>query len=214
MFGKVRFKRKIPSFIFGLSVGLIVGLGFFVFRINDVFNKLKNSGAGQITVIQQPVKTVQNQNVNSSNINRFKIKLKKTEKTNYAQVDSIINSTQDPDLNIAREELLSVRSIKLIKIASSPPADSLAASLAEVEEKNSDLYFIEFWKTPLNSKGYRFSKNKIMLYGFVDFNNVLLYQLENAFYVKASGQVYRVFYGGDFKPLERVVDGDLLAKIN
>lgn len=212
----MRLKRKIPSFVFGLSVGLIIGLGFFIFKINDVFNKLKSSGGGQITVIQQPVKNVPGQGKDkTNNKDRFKIKLKKSEKTNYVQVDSLINANPDPDLNIAKEELLSVRNVKLIKIGNeNSETDSLASSLAEVEEKSQDIYFIEFWRTPLNSKGYRFTKNKLMLYGFVEFNNVLLYQLESAYYVKASDQVYRVFYGGDFKPLERVIDSELLAKIN
>ncbi|HQQ93577.1 MAG TPA: hypothetical protein PLQ93_03410 [Bacteroidia bacterium] len=212
----MRLKRKIPSFIFGLSLGLIAGLGFFIFKINDVFNKLKNSGAGQITVIQQPVKNVPSQgNLKKDNKDRFKIKFKKTEKPDYAETDSILNTVPDPDLNIAREELLSIRPIKLIRIGNSDSgSDSLAARLAEVDENNSEQYTIEFWKTPLNSKGYRFTKNKLMLYGFVDFNNVLLYQVENDYFVKASGQVYHVNYGGDFKPLERVLDPDLLTRIN
>ena len=75
-------------------------------------------------------------------------------------------------------------------------------------------YFIEFWKTPLNTKGYRFSKNKIMLYGLQDYNNVLLYQVDNAYYLKCSGQVYRLNAGGEFKKLERVLDSEMLAKLS
>jgi hypothetical protein len=128
-------------------------------------------------------------------------------------VDSLIK--QDSRLNIATDELLMVKNIKSINIGDNVNAqDTLAAKLSHVEETSSDLYFVEFWKTPLNSKGYRFSKNKIMLYGFQDFNNVLLYQLDNSYYIRCSEQVYRLFYGGDFRQLERVVDVDLLAKIN
>ncbi len=90
----------------------------------------------------------------------------------------------------------------------------MAQKLAKVEENTNDLYFIEFWKTPLNAKGYRFTKNKILLYGFMDYANVLLYELDNSFYIKSADQVYRIFYDADFKPLERVLDSDLLAKIN
>ena len=48
----------------------------------------------------------------------------------------------------------------------------------------------------------------------MDFNNVLLYQLDNSYYIKCSDQVYKLFYGADFKQLERVLDTDLLARIN
>ena len=210
----MRLKRKIPSFIFGLSVGLIIGVAFFVFKITDVFNKLKDSAKEQITVIQQPVKTVKtNEAEQKKDGERFKINLSKSQQVNYSEVDSLIK--QDSKLNIATDELLMVKNIKSINIGDNVNAqDTLAARLAHVEETSSDLYFVEFWKTPLNSKGYRFSKNKIMLYGFQDFNNVLLYQLDNSYYIKCSEQVYRLFYGGDFRQLERVVDVDLLAKIN
>lgn len=210
----MRLKRKIPSFIFGLSVGLIIGVAFFVFKITDVFNKLKDSAKEQITVIQQPVKTVKtNEAEQKKDRERFKINLSRSQQVNYSEVDSLIK--QDSRLNIATDELLMVKNIKSINIGDNVNAqDTLAAKLSHVEETSSDLYFVEFWKTPLNSKGYRFSKNKIMLYGFQDFNNVLLYQLDNSYYIRCSEQVYRLFYGGDFRQLERVVDVDLLAKIN
>jgi hypothetical protein len=210
----MRLKRKIPTFIFGVSIGLIAGVGFFVFKINDLFNKLKDSAKEQITVIEQPVKNVSaDEEDKQKNKERFKINFGKTPKINYSEVDSMIKD--DSDINIATDELLSVKNIKIIRIGDSFSAkDSLSAKLASIEAgKNSDLYFVEFWKTPLNSKGYRFSKNKIMLYGFVDYSDVLLYQLENAYYLKASGQVYNLVYGGDFKQLERVFDSDLLAKL-
>lgn len=210
----MRLKRKIPTFVFGLSIGLIIGLGFFVFKINDVFNKLKNSNNGPITIIQQPVKNVKvDDGKNGSNKDRFKINLKKGSKVNYKEVDSLI--TQESEFNIAKDELLSVKNVKVIHVGEGKSSeDSIVSKLAKVEENETELYFVEFWRTPLNSKGYRFTKNKIMLYGFVDSNNLLLYQLDNSYYIKSSDQVYRIFYGGDFKPLERVLDSELLAKIN
>ncbi|MCC6371565.1 MAG: hypothetical protein IT236_11220 [Bacteroidia bacterium] len=210
----MRLKRKIPTFIFGVSIGIIVGVGFFVFKINDLFNKLKESAREQITVIEQPVKNVPaNGDQQKSNNERFKIDLGKSKKINYAEVDSLIK--QDSEINVATDELLSVKSVKAIRIGDGDATgDTLAARLANVSTLKSDLYFIEFWKTPLNSKGYRFSKNKIMLYGFIDYTDVLLYELDNSYYIKCSDQVYKLFYSGEFKQLERVMDSDLLAKIN
>jgi hypothetical protein len=211
----MRLKRKIPTFVFGVSVGLIVGVAFFVFKVNDVFNKIKLSATDKITVIEQPVKNEpQTEKIEKKkNKERFKIDLSKSPKINYKEVDSLL--ALDSKINIATDELLSVKNVKAIVIGDNIAGrDSLAAKLARVEENNSNLYFVEFWKTPLNSKGYRFSKNKIMLYGFMDFSNIVLYQLDSSYYIKCADQVYKLFYGGDFKQLERVVDSDLLAKIN
>jgi len=210
----MRFSRKIPTFVFGLSIGLLVGVGFFVFKINDLFNKMKDSAKSQITVVEQPVKTEDKEDEEKrKNKERFKINLGKSEKVNYSEVDSLIRD--NTDINVATEELLSVKSVKIIHInPAENENDSLAAEIAGVKEKTSDLYFIEFWKTPLNSKGYRFSKNKVLLYGFLDYSSVSLYELDNSYYIKSSDQVYKLFYGADFKSLERVVDSGLLAKIN
>ena len=209
----MQFRKKIPTFIFGVSIGLLVGVAFFVFKINDVFNRLKDATKEQITVIEQPIKNVNpDGNKNNQSNSRYKINLGQTKKVNYKEVDSLIKA--DSDINIATDELLSVKSLKVIRIGRHEAVDTSAQNLANISESNNDLYFIEFWKTPLNSKGYRFTKNKILLYGFMDYNNVLLYELDNAFYIKSADQVYRIFYDADFKPLERVMDTDLLAKMN
>jgi hypothetical protein len=210
----MRLKRKIPTFIFGVSIGLAIGSAFFIFKVTDVFNKLKDAGKASITVIEQPVKNIELRLEQKQNDKeRFKINIGKTAKVDYSKVDSLIHD--DSEINVATDELLSVKNIKLIKIDDNISYnDTLASKLAHVAEDNSNLYFVEFWKTPLNSKGYRFSKNKIMLYGFIEYNNVLLYEIDNSFYLKSSDQVYRLFYGGEFRQLEKVMDSDLLARLN
>ena len=54
----MRLKRKIPTFVFGVSIGLIIGVAFFVFKINDLFDRIKTSASEKITVIEQPVKNI------------------------------------------------------------------------------------------------------------------------------------------------------------
>lgn len=205
----MNFKRKIPPFIFGLSIGLLLGVAFFVFKLTDIFDTIKSSAKEQVIITEKKIDDV-NQSNYTNKENRFKINLGKSTKVNYREVDSLIKD----DLKIASEELISVKNVKLISFDDLTTSDTLSSKLANVTSNKSNLYFVEFWKTPLNSKGYRFTKNKVMLYGFVDYINVDLYELENSYYIKCSDQVYKLEYSSDFKPLERVVDADLLAKIN
>jgi hypothetical protein len=206
----MRLKRKIGPFVFGVSVGLIIGVAIFVFKINDLFLKLKESSGEKVTVIEQPVKNVPAKEERPARNERFRIHVRKTPRPNYREVDSLIAS--DADINVAREELLTVKHVKPIRIDDNASAkDSTGAPARETSP--SDFYFVEFWKTPLNSRGYRFTRNKVMLYGFPDYN-ILLYELDNTYYLKANDQVYRLFPGGDFRQLERVDDPVLLAKLN
>lgn len=202
-------KRKIPSFIFGLSIGLLLGVAFFVFKLTDIFDSIKSSAKEQVIITEKKVDDANQKNYTSKD-ERFKINLGKNNKVNYKEVDSLIND----DVKIASEELISVKNVKLISFDEPKSSDTLSSKLADVNSSNNNLYFVEFWKTPLNSKGYRFTKNKVMLYGFVDYINVDLYELENSYYIKCRDQVYKLEFSSDFKPLERVVDADLLAKIN
>ena len=207
-----KLKRKIPTFVFGLSIGLLVGIGFFVLKVNDLFNKLKESASEKITVIEKTVDTT-DEDEKTKNNNRFKINFKKSTKINYSEVDSLIK--EDSGINIASDELLTVKNIKIIQLGEFIPSkDSSDIQKTRLDDTNSDLYFVEFWKTPLNSKGYRFTKNKIMLYGFDDFSNLTLYEIDHSFYIKSSDQVYKLLYSSEFKQLDRVLDSELLAKIN
>lgn len=207
----MQIKRKIPAFVFGVSIGLIIGIGFFIFKLDDYFNKMKSASTSQVKIIEQPIKQEEEKKA-SDDKERFKISTKVSPYTNYKEVDSLIK--EDPEINLAKEELISVKSIKLIDL-DMVQKDTLAANLAGVDYHNGgDLFFVEFRKTPLNSKGYRMSKNRIMLYGFSDFSSFNIYKVDDVYYLKSEDQVYRVAVNADFMPMEKVNNSDLLARIN
>lgn len=208
----MQIKRKIPAFVFGVSIGLIIGIGFFIFKLDDYFNKIKSAATNQIKIIEKPVKQDDDQEKQEDEKQRFKINTKVSPYTNYKEVDSLLK--ENDNINIATEELISVKSIKLIDL-DVMQKDTLAANLAGVNTNDPvNVFFVEFRKTPLNSKGYRMTKNRIILYGFSDFSSFNLYKVDNVYYLKSEEQVYRVAINPDFMPMERVNNSDLLAKIN
>lgn len=205
-------KRKIPTFVFGLSIGLLIGIAFFLFKIDSIFNNLKSSlGSDKVTVVEQKVESDEEKE-KTKNKERFKIKVGNQSKVNYKEVDSIINS--DASLNIVVDQLLSTKIVKVINLSSDPSNDSLAQKIAGVNSLSSESYVIEFWKTPLNSKGYRFQKNKVMLYGVNDHTDLLLYQLEGRYFIKSFEVVYELAASSDFQPLLRVSNPELLSKLD
>lgn len=215
----MRIKRKIPSFVFGVSIGLIIGVAFFLFKLDDYFTEMKHATLNTVKVVEQPVVQEKTGTEHYTSKNKFKINTGKSGRINYKEVDSLIGSDQEileeEALNVATDELLMVKNIKLINLDSDVSVnDTTAATLAGVNpQRYSDLYFIEFWKTPLNSKGYRMTKNKVMLYGFSDISNISIFKVDGGYYIKNSEQVYKVIPGSDFKPLERVLDNGLLARL-
>lgn len=213
----LRFKYKIPPFIFGVSIGLIAGVAFFIFKIDNYVSKFSKPSLDDIKITEQTI-VESNKEENKKHFDKFNNQVKTTINTskslniNYDEVDALIN---DEEVTVAKEELLSVKNIKVIDLDANSQKDTLTGQLAGVTSSDfPNLFFVEFWKTPLNSKGYRMTRNRVILYGLSDFSGITIYKVENNFYLKNDDVVYKISSGTEFKPMELVNDAGLLAKIN
>lgn len=211
----MRFKRKIPSFVFGVSIGLLAGIAFFVFKIDDYLKKLNKPTIDNIKVVEQSVSpsTEKKENKTVKNTHKITINTDKSPDINYNEVDALLR--EGDNITVAQEELLSVKNIKVIDLDGLSRKDTLTGQLAGVTSIDfPNMFFVEFWKTPLNSKGYRMTRNRVILYGLSDFSNITIYKVDDSFYLKDDDVVYKISAGTEFKPMELVNDADLLTKIN
>jgi hypothetical protein len=212
----MRFKYKIPPFVFGVSIGLLAGIAFFIFKMDDYLKKINKPNIDNIKIVEQAVSgNSENKKsrlgVTKSTI-KYTISTKKSPNINYSEIDSLL---REEAINIAQEELLSVKNIKVIDLDTDTKRDTLTGQLAGVTSSDyPNLFFVEFWKTPLNSKGYRMTRNRVILYGLSDFSNITIYKVDDNYYLKDDDVVYKISSGTEFKPMELVRDSDLLAKIN
>jgi hypothetical protein len=212
----MRFKYKIPPFVFGVSIGLLAGIAFFIFKIDDYLKKFNKPDIDNIKIVEQ---TISNSSENkepgqgdNKSDKKSKINTKNSPNINYTEVDALL---KEDDIKIAQEELLSVKNIKVIDLDVTSKRDTLTGQLAGVTSSDfPNLFFVEFWKTPLNSKGYRMTRNRVILYGLSDFSSITIYKVDDNFYLKNDDVVYKISSGTEFKPMELVNDSQLLAKIN
>lgn len=209
----LKLKYKIPPFVFGVTIGLLVGIVFFIFKIDDYIKKISKPSIESIKVTEQSIDGLLDQNEDTISNKKLRLSAKKSPTINYSEVDQLLND--DEDFNIAKEELLSVKNIKVIDLDASKKQDTLVGQLAGVINTSfPNLFFVEFWKTPLNSKGYRMTRNRVILYGLSDFSSITIYKVDDNFYLKNDEFVYKISAGTEFKSLEIVSDSELLAKIN
>jgi hypothetical protein len=210
----LRFKYKIPPFVFGVSIGLLVGVAFFIFKIDDYVKKFNKPTIDDIKVTEQTIINAPSDDKEQKNTSDKKISIntKHSPNINYNEVDALL---KEDDVTVAQEELLSVKNIKVINLDGSSKRDTLTGQLAGVTTSDyPNLFFVEFWKTPLNSKGYRMTRNRVILYGLSDFSSITIYKVDDNYYLKNDDVVYKISSGTEFKPMELVNDTDLLAKIN
>jgi hypothetical protein len=215
----MKFKYKIPPFVFGVSVGLLAGVAFFMFKIDDYIKKINKPSIDNIKIVEQTVKedsgkdnTSQKEAGSEKEKHKPTINTKNSPNINYSEVDELL---KEEAIKVAQEELLSVKNIKVINLDGRSKKDTLTGQLAGVTSSDyPNMFFVEFWKTPLNSKGYRMTRNRVILYGLSDFSSITIYKVDDNYYLKNDDLVYKISAGTEFKPMEPVSDSELLARIN
>lgn len=212
-------------FIFGLSVGLLVGCLFFIFRLDSYvrnFNlsllRQKQNISEQVIVSQKETGEKKSQEKNTY---IAKSSLKKENASSSPKNESLISLNDINDsayissdnYQVLKEELISVKNIyvkTITPIEKTSAADSMAASLAGVTSPAAEEFFmIEFWKTPLNSKGYKMTRSRLLIYGFPEKNDLALIKRNENYYLRNNKLVYRLNYSSEFKPLERNTESDV-----
>jgi len=218
---------KTISFFSGILIGVLAGLGLFFLLVNglnpfSVFSDHSSSNS-QDTVVDR-------RNIESP-------KLEKTKKTTFRdensleiqQIDST-NSIQNQDSNILanhfdntvsadeiivkRDELIEVRDLKLIlldKSQSKNKSDSLL-KVFQGNTSNSLEYRIEFWKSPINYKGFKFIRNVIVAFGLDNAEPSKLFFWDDKFYLKHGSIVYKLFITEKFESFSRVTDENTLKQ--
>ena len=93
--------------------------------------------------------------------------------------------------------------------------DSLLTQLSGVvEAKNPDSILVEFWRSPLNYKGYKMANNKLVIYGLQrQFKILKVYQLNEKIYLQHLGVVYGVEHTFAYKAFDPVEDPNLLNRL-
>lgn len=116
-----------------------------------------------------------------------------------------ISSKQVP-LNVKRDEILAFKMVRIAGLSDSVVnasafLDSLLTDDRNVKHTISNQIRVEFWKSPINYKGYKLSKEKLVLFGIFDFADVMLEIHQQNLYLKDKNIYYLLKSSDDFKSL-------------
>lgn len=236
-------KDKLQVFVMGIMLGLIVGGGFFILKLDGYFKELnfyKHLSENQKvkTDLSEENKAT---NKNNQNYNKTKIPLKVPSTINHLdtlkkvetilskRIDSLgsrdtlhLDLVEEKNINgnivVRKDELLAALQIEMenLSVLVSNNKDSLLQKISGIrDDKNNakQLMNVEFWRSPINYKGYKMAKGKIILFGIVAQNEIRIYRIEEATYIKLQQAVYKLEYTNDFRQLERINDEGVLARL-
>jgi hypothetical protein len=239
-------KEKIPAFLLGITTGLIIAISFFIFKLDDYFEKLKlykHITETIYTYTQQqkekqreelrnkeyekqqqitdskPRKNTESENAKTSLLAQ---EIKKERKMRDSVFLKAIENDEDfEEVIVERDKLLMSLPFQIINLNAISAAEKMTDSLLQKvsgvkDDRNAEKYFItvEQWKSPLNYKGYKMSKNKLILYGLQSIEGIKLYKLDGIFYAKLpTSIVYKLEQTYDYKPYQQVQDEGVLNKL-
>lgn len=235
------FREKIQPFLLGLMLGLLVGVGFFIFKLDDYFSELnfyKNLSKKNITQVEvdsekskknetktekpvlKPISSkvpVQTSTLNTDSLSKAKMINSADSTLVSAGSDTSITTAQDDEeIVVKKDELITSRSLDVIALTKTlkSSSDTIGEKVSGVKTPSVSTMIIEFWQSPLNYKGYKMSKNKLVIYGIASSGYERIYKYENTLLLKAANGVYKLDYTNDFRSFERIDDSTILALVN
>ena len=215
--------QKIKFFVFGISLGLVVGCLFFIFQPDGMFAKSSEAKPNLLSTLVDSA----DESAKKSTQAQHEEKLPEQGKIVRFMPDSEASTTppksatiyNDEDIDVLKEELVGVKNLYLKNLDAASEhksiSDSTLTAMSGISPNKKDEFFmIEFWKTPLNSKGYKMTRSRVLIYGVKENENVSLVKMNDAYYLKNNTDVYKLSYSPDFKPMEKISENSILQKLN
>jgi hypothetical protein len=208
------FRDKFQVFIIGLLFGLVLGGGFFVLKLDQYVKELsfyksltqKDSKMDDLL----PVDEEKDEKVKPKKEKKQPVRSESSEENTVDNSQANNDTASLPASNnsnneivVRKDEQMAEKTYAIINLNDTLPGNSTpAGNLA-----------VEFWKSPLNYHGYKFNRNKLVLFGYGDQDLVSVFKVDNTTVLKCLTGVFRIEPTTEFHQLERITDENTLSKI-
>lgn len=108
----------------------------------------------------------------------------------------------EEEIVVIRDELVSTRSTTIEGLINkSQEYDSLLDPDMEKKTTKNNVYRIEIWSSPVNYKGYKLAKNKIILYGINPYDSLTFLSSNDSIFLKHINKLYLLEIDENFRQL-------------
>lgn len=226
-------KRNIKLvFITGLSLGLVLGGAFIFFSQNTQIIKypIEVSQKTIENIVQRVMGDMNAKKDSLDKVNRKTVK-KGDIKNSIASIDSAVVNFVDTNLlnsdsvllndeliEVKKDQLLAIKYMEALNLdpVNRNSKDSLIQAISGVQLENKSFkktnLSVEFWKSPINYRGYKFVKNKLIVFGIEPQDeNLAMIISDNVYYLKTINGVLRLTFTEEFKSTEKVTNPSILT---
>lgn len=217
---------KTFTFFSGILIGVLAGLGivFIVLNgINPFSSSSSSAGESSDTLVDlrnTSAPVVQHSRESQSIQPESSAEI--VDSTQAPSSDSIVQSDNEQnqesyvtdEIVVKRDELIETRELKLIALEKGGSKSKTDSLLKVFQGGGSAAEFrIEYWRSPINYRGFKFVRNAIVAFGLDAKESSRLYQLNDQYYLRQGASVYRLFITEKFEPFVRVTDENLIKQL-
>lgn len=231
-------RNRFLLFILGLTVGAMVSGVVVYLSINKEKSALSVS-KGMIEEIANKVSVLLSRKNETKEKDRrsekdFPATASNSDNTTSAESDSadlasttpsdtiVTDSlhTEEEQIVVRKDELMESRSVEVIELTLDPNTKSRSDSLLEQasgirSEKRTNgskiMMTVEFWRSPVNYRGYKLGKNILVLYGLDNSVPISLFKYNGSVFIRHDQSVYKVDAYNDYRAFEKISDPNLLS---
>jgi hypothetical protein len=147
-------------------------------------------------------------------------------------IKEVIDTSSNGDIVVKKDELLFTMYCRVVdkptvsdtlsEVKSKESNTSTANQTAEllnpqaklpVEEQKIKVYQVELWHSPVNYKGYKMQKSKIIIYGIENTEMISLVSFDENIYLHSGPNFYMLIPSIDFRPFLKLKDKLTIAEL-
>lgn len=221
--------RSSGSFLSGLLIGVLTSLGIVIlfsldFHPSAWFSKKPDAAESADTIVDLSRKPQAPYSREKNLVTENKqVEFAAIDTTLAFEVDSLPNikvssnpeKTYTDEIVVMRDELLRTVFIDAVPLnkSTNTKSDSLIQTLQGGSPGKPGNYRVEFWRSPVNFKGYRLLRTSVITFGLDPDESLKLYELNNTIYLRSGNMVYRLQLTDKFLPFQKVTDDSLLKQL-
>lgn len=229
-----KLSKNLFTFVSGIAFGLSIGVGITFYYLDNKINQTidKNSQVkNQIGLLQKFMDFASNsfsqQPRDTVQIVKIIKQQSQTEEATYQQPDTLSQQasdtsfvasptfTDDEGVVIKKDELITSRYVDIVEVVKfSAATDTLSGAFTRTPRNVVGRLWVEFWKSPLNYRGYKYNNNKLVIYGLSEDESVRIVKRNEDLYFKHNTAFYRIANMENFSSLQRVTDDLVLLDLN
>ena len=233
-----RFGNNVFTFFSGVTFGLLIGGGVMFYYMDSKIQATQQAGTNeknQLSLLGKFIEFAEKTNPFSKKKTDKESNQKIEEKENRQSSDSKVmvdssnyfSPNQKDTTSLDSDDLLSDGGMvvkkdemlfsKYMEILEGSPSGSPADSTNTFTGKSKQIagrMWVEFWRSPLNYRGYKFGRSKLVVYGISDYEGVKILKYKEDLFIKHNTSYYRINNSDDFVPFNKVIDELTLIELN